>query len=133
MMDASGSETRGLDAGYGDALRELTEALPQELRQPIELRFGLGLTRAEVAQILACPKGAVSSWIREGLGRLRRSFEARGVTLSAAAIGELARASLAEACAAQNPPPCPSLARLRSLAGGRESSFAWSVKSGELM
>jgi RNA polymerase sigma-70 factor (ECF subfamily) len=54
------------------AVREHVEALPEKLREPLVLHFGLGLTHAEVAAALGAPVGTVSSWIKSGLEQLRR-------------------------------------------------------------
>lgn len=125
------ARVEGVDDPRRADLREWTRALPQRLRQPLELHFGLGLTHAEVARTLDCPKGTVATWIREGLGRLKKSFAAQGVSLSLAAISELAGASLAEAFSAGSAPARPGLAALRraggKAAGGIGAGAAWGL------
>ncbi|MDC3379554.1 sigma-70 family RNA polymerase sigma factor, partial [Planctomycetota bacterium] len=52
-------------------LHELTSHLPEDLRVPLELHYGLGCTHAEVAEMVGCPAGTASSRIRRGLERVR--------------------------------------------------------------
>jgi RNA polymerase sigma-70 factor (ECF subfamily) len=58
----------------GDPLEPIlayTDALPEKLRWPLLLHFGLGLTHAEVGEALGTPTGTASTRIREGLEQLR--------------------------------------------------------------
>ena len=76
---------------------ELTEALPEKLKVPLELHFGLGLTHVEVGSLLGWPVGTVSTRIREGLASLREQLAGAGVATAAVTVGTLLSAARAEA------------------------------------
>ena len=67
------------DMAVADQVQEALGALPEELRQPIQLAYFGGHTYREVARILNAPEGTVKSRIRSGLGRLRTSLAERGI------------------------------------------------------
>ena len=58
------------------AIRDCIETLEPEARQAIALAFFHGLSHGELATHLREPLGTVKSWIRRGLGKLRRCLEA---------------------------------------------------------
>lgn len=70
-------------------LDELTKDLPEKLRLPIELHYGLGHTQAEIAALLEVPTGTVASRLRRGLDRIRERLAGRGQVLAVAAVGSL--------------------------------------------
>jgi RNA polymerase sigma-70 factor, ECF subfamily len=67
------------DMAVAEQVHEALEALPDELRQPIELAYFGGHTYREVAEMLSQPEGTVKSRIRSGLGHLRINLTERGV------------------------------------------------------
>jgi RNA polymerase sigma-70 factor, ECF subfamily len=67
------------DMSVAEQVKEALEALPDDLRQPIELAYFGGHTYREVAQMLRQPEGTVKSRIRSGLGHLRVNLAERGV------------------------------------------------------
>lgn len=67
------------DLAVADQIQEALGALPEELRQPIQLAYFGGHTYREVARILDAPEGTVKSRIRSGLGRLRTSLAELGI------------------------------------------------------
>jgi RNA polymerase sigma-70 factor (ECF subfamily) len=67
------------DIAVAEQVKEALGALPDELRQPIELAYFGGHTYQRVAEILNQPEGTIKSRIRSGLSRLRVSLAERGV------------------------------------------------------
>ncbi|HEX3981864.1 MAG TPA: sigma-70 family RNA polymerase sigma factor, partial [Acidimicrobiales bacterium] len=67
------------DMAVAEQVHEALDALPDELRQPIELAYFGGHTYREVAEMLRQPEGTVKSRIRSGLGHLRVNLAERGV------------------------------------------------------
>jgi RNA polymerase sigma-70 factor (ECF subfamily) len=84
-------------APTSSCVAELTEALPEKLKVPLELHFGLGLTHGEVGSLLGWPVGTVSTRIREGLASIREQLAGAGVATAAVTIGTLLSAARAEA------------------------------------
>ena len=72
----TGIYVRELAAG----VRRAVDELPKAERDPILLAYFGGHTYREAAAMLGQPEGTVKSRIRAGLGRLRQSLEAQGVT-----------------------------------------------------
>ena len=66
--------------------RDALGALPDELRQPIELAYFGGRTYKEVAVLLDEPEGTVKSRIRSGLGRLHVNLTERGIEPAGAGL-----------------------------------------------
>jgi RNA polymerase sigma-70 factor (ECF subfamily) len=86
------------------------DRLPESLRLPLVLHYLQGLAHAEVAAVLGCPLGSVSTRMRDGLERLRKA--------APAVLGVLALAELEEALEALAPEPLPpSLAFSRRVMG----------------
>jgi len=67
------------DLAVAEQVKDALVALPEELRQPIQLAYFGGHTYREVAEMLGAPEGTVKSRIRVGLGRLRVNLAERGV------------------------------------------------------
>lgn len=63
-------------------VRRQLDALPDELRVPLVLRFQEAMTLANVADVLACAESTVHEHIRRGLERLRRKLQGSGLALS---------------------------------------------------
>ena len=74
------------DLAVATQVKEALVALPDELRQPIELAYFGGRTYREVAVLLDEPEGTVKSRIRSGLGRLRAHLTERGVEPAGAGL-----------------------------------------------
>jgi RNA polymerase sigma-70 factor (ECF subfamily) len=71
-VDAAPSpETAALDAEQRRLLLEAVDALRDEDRQAITLRYFLDLSEAEMADALGCARGTVKSRLSRALGRLR--------------------------------------------------------------
>jgi RNA polymerase sigma-70 factor, ECF subfamily len=67
------------DLAVASQVKDALDALPVELRQPIELAYFGGNTYREVAELLDAPEGTVKGRIRSGLKELRRNLIARGI------------------------------------------------------
>ncbi|MEM8922022.1 MAG: sigma-70 family RNA polymerase sigma factor [Actinomycetota bacterium] len=60
-----------------EQLWQALQELPFNHRAVIALRFYLGHSEAEIAELLGCPQGSVGPWIKRGLASLRTSLERR--------------------------------------------------------
>lgn len=80
-------ERRGVRRQVWTAL----QALPARLREPVALRFLVGLRYRDVAQAVGCNPKTAESRVRLGLAAMRRALEASGV----AEAGEMAEQWLA--------------------------------------
>jgi RNA polymerase sigma-70 factor, ECF subfamily len=67
------------DLTIASQVKDALGALPDELRQPIELAYFGGNTYREVAKLLEAPEGTIKSRIRSGLRELRSTLTAQGV------------------------------------------------------
>jgi RNA polymerase sigma-70 factor (ECF subfamily) len=67
---ADGDPTNAIDAAI-DA-RRLLAALPEAQRSVVILRYYHGLTEADVAEILGCPRGTVKSRMHHAMARLEK-------------------------------------------------------------
>ena len=74
------------DMTVAEQVKEALGALPDDLRQPIELAYFGGRTYQEVAAMLDQPEGTVKSRIRSGLGRLRVNLIERGIEPAGAGL-----------------------------------------------
>jgi len=74
------------DMTVAEQVKEALGALPDEMRQPIELAYFGGRTYQEVATMLDQPEGTVKSRIRSGLGRLRVHMIERGIEPAGAGL-----------------------------------------------
>jgi RNA polymerase sigma-70 factor (ECF subfamily) len=74
------------DMAVAEQVKDALVALPDELRQPIELAYFGGHTYREVATMLDEPEGTVKSRIRSGLGRLRVNLIERGIEPAGAGL-----------------------------------------------
>ncbi len=84
------------------ALSDLRTVLDEEIdRLPVHYRRALilccleGKTQEEAAQLLACPRGTVSSWLTRGRERLRQRLLRRGIVVSTAGLAVLTPDTLA--------------------------------------
>ncbi|MBL4847436.1 MAG: sigma-70 family RNA polymerase sigma factor, partial [Planctomycetes bacterium] len=68
-------------------VRSLLTQLSPQLRETLSLRYLDELSLKEVAGVLGCPSGTVSSRIRRGLAQLRESFENAGEAVPAPMVG----------------------------------------------
>jgi RNA polymerase sigma factor (sigma-70 family) len=91
----AGSAARSAPVAADEALAGREEAaaavaalarLPDRYRLPLELVYLDGLTHAEAALALGCPKGTVDSAVSRGLGKLRATL-ARTAPAAAGAVG----------------------------------------------
>jgi RNA polymerase sigma-70 factor (ECF subfamily) len=105
-------------ADASGAVGEYAEALPEKLRVPLVLHYGLGYTHAEVAQAVGCPVGTASSRIREGVERVRAELLGAGSALSVGAV-ELALAAATGGAAKVAAPPAPEAAWIVAQASAR--------------
>ncbi len=60
-----------------DALERAIQALPAEQREAVVLRHRLGLSHAEMVEVLGLPMGTVKSRLARGLAGLRADLEER--------------------------------------------------------
>jgi RNA polymerase sigma-70 factor, ECF subfamily len=67
------------DLAVADQVNAAVDALPTELRQPIQLAYFGGHTYQQVARILHEPEGTIKSRIHSGLGRLRLNLIELGI------------------------------------------------------
>ena len=74
------------DMAVADQVKDALDALPDELRRPIELAYFGGRTYQEVAVMLDQPEGTVKSRIRSGLSRLRVNLTERGIEPAGAGL-----------------------------------------------
>jgi RNA polymerase sigma-70 factor, ECF subfamily len=74
------------DLAIADQVKSALDALPEELRTPIQLAYFGGNTYCEVAEILSEPEGTIKSRIRSGLGRLRANLAELGVEAAGAGL-----------------------------------------------
>lgn len=74
--------TPALDPLDATALSERVATLPEDVRVPIVLHFYEGLSHAEVAETIGCPKGTAASRIRRGLERLHESLVTAGCAMA---------------------------------------------------
>ena len=72
---APSPEAALLSAEQRATLLAAVEALPEEQRDVVGLRYFLGLSEAEVAETLAIPQGTVKSRTARALERLRESYD----------------------------------------------------------
>lgn len=72
------------DLAVAGQVQDALGALPEDLRQPIQLAYFGGHTYREVARILGEPEGTVKSRIRSGLGRLRTFLAEQGIQAAGA-------------------------------------------------
>ncbi len=96
---ASHEERAAMDrsGGAGDVdpvagLREYAERLPEKLRIPLLLHYGLGLSHTEVAEALRVPRPTASTWIKSGVERLRATALGSAVLLAGDADEVLGKA-----------------------------------------
>lgn len=69
---SSGSPERAAERGdAADRLGQALRLLPARQRSAVVLRHIVGLSPAEVAEVLACPEGTARSHVSRGLDRLR--------------------------------------------------------------
>lgn len=68
-------------------VRTLLAQLPVQLRETLSLRYLDELSLNEVASVLGCPAGTVSSRIRRGLARLREGLEQAGDSVPQPVVG----------------------------------------------
>ena len=76
--DAAGPEERVLDRERAALLRALTDELPERLRLPVVLYYGLDLSVARTAELLHLPAGTVKSRLyqaREQIGKGLKRYE----------------------------------------------------------
>lgn len=71
----------GLDSGRRQtSISVLVKALPEEQNLMVRLAFYEGLTHAAIAERTSLPLGTVKSRLRLAFARLRRAFDATGLT-----------------------------------------------------
>lgn len=57
-----------------DSIADVLDVLPFNQRAVIVLRFYVGMTNVEIAQVLRCPPGSVGPWIDRALKHLRKAL-----------------------------------------------------------
>ena len=95
-------------ADLREAIRVHLSSLEDRLRVPLTLHYLDGLTQAEVAEVLSCPKSTAATRIRDGLAQLRVRIPAPVLALAIVPLTAL----LSEAGQAESIPPAPSAASL---------------------
>jgi len=68
---ATGNLTRLLKRENWSRVNHLIKTLPQTQREALSLRYGEGLSRGEIAEVLELPSSVVKSRLFEGLKKLR--------------------------------------------------------------
>ncbi len=89
-----------IDRETRSRLRTEVEALPEDLRLPVELHYQAGYSYKEVARALGCPEGTVATRLAAARERIKIALVTAGVLLAAGT-------SLEEALAAAGPLPAP--------------------------
>jgi Sigma-70, region 4 len=74
-----------------DILTEEVDRLPQKYRVPVLMHYSAGLSTADIAERLGCPKGTVLTRLDRGRKLLERRLAARGWTAGALMVGAVAR------------------------------------------
>lgn len=64
-------------------VREALDALPEDLRATVTLRFASGLSYGEIAEVQGCAPGTVASRLHRALQRLGETLRAAGLTREA--------------------------------------------------
>lgn len=67
-----GSRTTGSTAGLAETLWQAVRRLGSEDQEVIYLRYFLGLSEAEAAEVMRVPVGTVKSRLHRGLDRMRQ-------------------------------------------------------------
>jgi RNA polymerase sigma factor (sigma-70 family) len=80
------------DRDLRDLLAEEVGRLPEKYRLPVQLCYWAGLTTAEAAQRLGCPKGTVLTRLAWARNRLQKCLKGRGVS-PAVLLGSLVMAA----------------------------------------
>ena len=74
IQTETGPEEAAPDTGEASALKEAVLALPELERMPILLHYVEGLSIAEIASALHCPRGTILSRMDRGRRHLRQSL-----------------------------------------------------------
>jgi len=77
--DDPGPDETLLSQAASREVREAVAALPQKLRDVLEVAYSSGLTHREAAEKLGIPQGTVKSRLRLALARVGRRLRARGL------------------------------------------------------
>lgn len=96
------------------AVREYAESLPEKLRLPLVLHFGLGLTHAEIGAALGDPKPTVTSRIQAGIEQIRKDLIGAG-SLASFATAPLVESGLSDGWSALRAAPVPKAPTASSL------------------
>jgi RNA polymerase sigma-70 factor (ECF subfamily) len=75
LSEPAGADESVLRVEVRDALDRALAMLNDDQRRAIELAYFGGLTQSEIAEHLAEPLGTVKTRIRDGMARLRDSFQ----------------------------------------------------------